>query len=410
MNKQKTVLLGIVLFIFVWIIGSVIDFLIFHQGAFISNLLPPLRDILVRLMVFGVVLFAFYNRCLVARYKTEERARKKAEDQLVGLLEKVTRAKTEWEITFNNSMEIIMLLDKNLNIIKSNKRFSDFVGLSPEELLGHKCYDFFTCNPAERGHCVGKIYAGTRKEWTEIKTKTGHWFYISHCPIFDHQGEFLHSIVIAADITSLKETQEKLEESEKELESLFMNFVKTMVNALDAKSPWTKGHSERVANYAEQIAREMGLSEDEIRDLHLSGLLHDIGKIGTCDHVLDKPQTLTEEEFETVKKHPEKGASILMGIKQLKNIIPLIRCHHERIDGQGYPDRLTDSQIPLSAKILHVADAFDSMTADRPYRPSPGIGYAVSEFKKSSGTLFDAKVVESFLRVIARTYKGISIN
>ncbi|MBI4690238.1 MAG: HD-GYP domain-containing protein [Nitrospirae bacterium] len=193
--------------------------------------------------------------------------------------------------------------------------------------------------------------------------------------------------------------------SYKDLEDLFMSLVSAMVHALDAKSPWTRGHSERVANYAVMIAREMGLDEDEIKDLRLAGLLHDVGKIGTYDYLLDKPAKLTDEEFGIVKKHPAQGADILRDIKQLTNIVPLIRHHHERIDGRGYPDGLKGEEIPLGARILHVADSFDSMTADRPYRPSPGSEYAISEFKKYSGTQFDAGVVEAFLKIFGKTEK-----
>ncbi len=198
---------------------------------------------------------------------------------------------------------------------------------------------------------------------------------------------------------------EDIHESYKELEDLFLNLVSTIVNALDAKSPWTKGHSVRVAKYAEDIAKEMGLSEKEIQDLHLAGLLHDIGKIGTYDILLDKPGKLTNEEFEIVKKHPVQGAKILQKIKQLKNIIPIIRHHHERIDGRGYPDGLKGEEIPLSARILHVADSYDSMTADRPYRAAPGKEYAISELKRCSGTQFEPYVVDTFLRVLDKMYE-----
>lgn len=143
--------------------------------------------------------------------------RKKAEEKLTALLNAVTKAKVEWEMTFNNAMEIIILIDKNFDITRCNKRFAEFVGLPVEELLGRKCYEFFTCNPEQTGHCVGKIHSGELKEWTEVKTNTGDWFYVSHCPIVDEKGEFLHSIVIAADITALKNAQRMLTESEKEL-------------------------------------------------------------------------------------------------------------------------------------------------------------------------------------------------
>ncbi|MBI4850126.1 MAG: HD domain-containing protein [Nitrospirae bacterium] len=195
---------------------------------------------------------------------------------------------------------------------------------------------------------------------------------------------------------------EDLNESFKELEDLFLKLVRVMVNALDAKSPWTKGHSERVSMYAGQIAKEMMLDDDEIKNIRLAGLLHDIGKIGTDDFLLDKPGALTREEFEVVRKHPAQGAEILKGIKQLKDIVPLIKHHHEKLDGTGYPDRLNDGQIPLGAKILHVADSFDSMTSDRPYRPAPGTEYALSELHKYKGKQFDPAVVEAFLRVLEK--------
>lgn len=193
---------------------------------------------------------------------------------------------------------------------------------------------------------------------------------------------------------------EDISESYKELEGLFMSLVRAMVNALDAKSPWTRGHSERVTAYAEQIAKEMGINEDEIKDLRLAGLLHDIGKIGTYDHLLDKPAKLTDGEFKIVKKHPAQGAIILEGIKQLRYITPLIKHHHERIDGKGYPDGLKGEDIPLCARILHVADSFDSMTSDRPYRRAPGVEYAIAELKKHAGSQFDPQVIEAFLRVL----------
>ncbi len=187
-----------------------------------------------------------------------------------------------------------------------------------------------------------------------------------------------------------------------ELQQLLVGTITSLASAIDAKSTWTKGHSERVTRYAMSIGKELGLEEKELERLKLAGLLHDIGKIGTYDVLLDKPGKLTDEEFELVKKHPRKGAEILAPIRQLNDVIPGILHHHERYDGRGYPDGLKGEGIPLQARILCVADAFDSMTADRPYRPSPGKEYAVSEFKRCLGTQFDPLVAEAFLRVMDR--------
>ncbi|MBI5409485.1 MAG: HD domain-containing protein [Nitrospirae bacterium] len=195
---------------------------------------------------------------------------------------------------------------------------------------------------------------------------------------------------------------EDINESYKELENLFLKLILVMVNTLDAKSPWTRGHSERVSMYAEQIAEELLIDKDEVKSIKLAGLLHDIGKIGTYDYLLDKPGALTREEFEIVKKHPVQGADILQEIKQLRDIIPFVKYHHEKLDGNGYPESLKGSQIPLGARILHVADSFDSMTSDRPYRPAPGFEYALSELRRFQGTQFDHEVVEAFLKVLEK--------
>lgn len=192
----------------------------------------------------------------------------------------------------------------------------------------------------------------------------------------------------------------KLEEKVKELEEMLIQMVRVLVNLLDAKSPWTMGHSERVAGFAVKIAQEMGLDENRVNTIRLGALLHDIGKIGTYDKVLDKLTTLTDEEYAVVKAHPDQGADALAAIEQLKDVIPLIRYHHENFDGTGYPQHLDHEAIPLAAKILSVADSYDSMTATRPYRPALGREYAMAELRRCAESQFDPEVVKAFLRVL----------
>jgi len=203
-------------------------------------------------------------------------------------------------------------------------------------------------------------------------------------------------------VRDLEASNEALRRSEADLRELFESFVRTMVNTLDAKSRWTKGHSRRVAVYAEQIAREIGLGEREIAELRMAALLHDIGKIGLRDSLLDKTEGLTEDEFKTMKAHAALGADLLKDIKQLRNITPAIRYHHERSDGSGYPEGLKGKEIGLYADIIHVADSFDSMTADRPYRHSLGKAYAVSELKRLAGEHFNPDLVNAFLNALGR--------
>jgi PAS domain S-box-containing protein/putative nucleotidyltransferase with HDIG domain len=184
------------------------------------------------------------------------------------------------------------------------------------------------------------------------------------------------------------------------LEDLFTNFVISIVRALEERRPWMRGHSQRVAAYSMKIAKEMGLSGEEMRKLRIAAFLHDIGEFVRYDYPLDKP-TLTKKEFELIKKHPVMGETALKRIKELRDIVPIIRHHHERMDGQGYPDGLKGEEIPMGARILHLADSFDSMTAPRPYRqPPPGKEYAFLEFKRNTNTQFDPKVAEVALKVL----------
>jgi putative nucleotidyltransferase with HDIG domain len=182
-----------------------------------------------------------------------------------------------------------------------------------------------------------------------------------------------------------------------ELEELFLNTIKSLSAAIDAKSSWTKGHSDRVMKIVLDIAHEMGFSEKELRDLKIVGLLHDIGKLGTYEAILDKPGKLTDEEFKMIKQHPVKGAEILRPIKQLKSMIPAVKHHHEAFNGRGYPDGLKGDEISLMARILSIADTVDAMHSDRPYRKGKSINDIVLKLKRCSDTQFDPKVVGAYL-------------
>jgi putative nucleotidyltransferase with HDIG domain len=187
--------------------------------------------------------------------------------------------------------------------------------------------------------------------------------------------------------------------AERELRSLNKELVLSFANALDAKSPWTMGHSERVASYALAIAKEMQFKEHDMEMLKIGSLLHDIGKIGTYDVILDKTEPLTEKEWELIKMHPSKGAAILNPVGQLKKVVPIVKYHHERFDGKGYPEGLKGHDIPLLARILCVADSFDAVTADRPYKPPMGKEEALGYMKQQAGTQFDPEIVKIFLKI-----------
>ena len=179
-------------------------------------------------------------------------------------------------------------------------------------------------------------------------------------------------------------------------EDLFLSTIQSLSSAIDAKDQYTHGHSYRVTEYSICIAREMELSESFINIVHLSGLLHDIGKIGISETILCKPSRLTDEEYLEIKKHPLIGATIMEPIKPLRKVIPGMKYHHERWDGRGYPDGLIGEETPLIARIIGVADTFDAMTSDRSYRKGLDPSIAYEEINKCSGSQFDPEIVKFF--------------
>ncbi|QDV50574.1 HD-GYP domain-containing protein [Gimesia fumaroli] len=182
-------------------------------------------------------------------------------------------------------------------------------------------------------------------------------------------------------------------------EELMLSFVKSFISTLDAKDPYTRGHSERVALIAQKLAKQLGYSGEFLQNIYLSGLLHDIGKIGVDDGILRKEGKLTDEEFAQIQKHPMIGYKILSGIKKLKNILPGIRNHHEQIDGLGYPDRLKGTDIPLMARIIAVADAYDAMGSDRPYRNGMPLERLEIIFREGKGFQWDSDVIDAYFEI-----------
>ncbi len=183
-----------------------------------------------------------------------------------------------------------------------------------------------------------------------------------------------------------------------DFKDLFVNTVRSLSHALEAKDEYTSGHAHRVAAFSIGLAKEMGMSLKDIENVELSALLHDIGKIGVPEGILTKPAKVTEAEFEEIKKHPVHGFKILEPLEHLEEVLPGIMHHHERWDGKGYPDGLKGGDIPLAARIVCVADAFDAMTSTRPYRKALPDDEALKRLKESSGTQFDPDVVDACFR------------
>ncbi len=182
-----------------------------------------------------------------------------------------------------------------------------------------------------------------------------------------------------------------------EIQQMFEGTTQSLVSALDAKDAYTCGHSSRVADLAVELACRLGFDEEGINRIRMAGILHDIGKIGVDDSVLRKPGKLTEVEFEQIKQHPVLGYEILSGIRPFRKILPAVRHHHEAWDGTGYPDGLMREMIPRDAQVLAVADAFDAMTSDRPYRKGMPLERVIEIFREGSGKQWASDVVDALL-------------
>jgi len=200
----------------------------------------------------------------------------------------------------------------------------------------------------------------------------------------------------------VRERTKQLIAKHQDLRRAYVQTVGALAEAVDAKDAYTRGHSERVGVYASKIAREMGFAKDFIERVYIAGLLHDVGKIGIRDAVITKPDRLTPEEYEEIKRHPEIGARILEAVDFLSEVVPCVRHHHEWYDGssRGYPERLRGDQIPLPSRIILVADTVEAMTSDRPYRKALPLDIVFAELTKFAGSQFDPMVVDAAVRLL----------
>ena len=215
-------------------------------------------------------------------------------------------------------------------------------------------------------------------------------------PFNDHDVEILEAIANQA-VSSLDNA--RLYEN---IQRVYLSTVEVLATAIDAKDPYTHGHSRRVTDYSVAIAEEMGLAKTELETVRYAGLLHDVGKIGIKDSIIGKPERLTDEEYGIIKRHPVIGAEILKPVEFLSDKVPGVLHHHEYFDGRGYPNHLKGEDIPFIGRVICVADAFDAMTSDRPYRKGLNVNVAIGELKKFSGKQFDPFCVDAFLKAFER--------
>jgi HD-GYP domain-containing protein (c-di-GMP phosphodiesterase class II) len=251
-----------------------------------------------------------------------------------------------------------------------------------------------------RGEVTGLVLLGGKASGEEFSSED---FETIHAMV-RHIGVGIHTHRLLEQVAQRAEENRRLYD---ELRAIYRDTVRAFAAAIDIKDKYTQGHSERVGKYSEIIAREMGWSEEEVEGIQIAGYLHDIGKLIVDRDIINAPYRIDAKNSSELNRHPAAGYEILSPIRHPYADIPLMaKYHHERLDGRGYPDGLTDEQIPLGAKIVSLADSFDAMTTDRPYRRRRSFEDVVRDLRESSGKQFDGKVVAAFARAILKEVTG----
>ena len=213
-------------------------------------------------------------------------------------------------------------------------------------------------------------------------------------------------LLIESGIKSIKQMNQikqinlELKDANDKLEHAYLDSIETLRHTIEAKDIYTRGHSDRVAEYSVLIGKRLGLSEKDLHTLHIGGLFHDIGKIGVPDSILQKAGKLTDDEYSQIKQHPNIGVHILSNAEIFHDILPIVEHHHERYDGKGYPSQLAGENIPYLARIAAVADSFDAMSSRRAYRDSLPLDKIISEFMRCRGTQFDPEIDDVFIDIL----------
>lgn len=210
-----------------------------------------------------------------------------------------------------------------------------------------------------------------------------------------------------AQMNEIKKINEELKTTYEKLENSYLESIETLRYTVEAKDTYTRGHSDRVSEFSVLIGKSVGLSDVDLKTLQIGGLFHDIGKIGVPDTILQKNAKLTDDEYSEIKNHPSIGAHILSTASIFKDIIPIVKHHHERFDGHGYPSQLSGTNIPYLARITSIADTFDAMTSKRSYRDALPLDTVIAEFERCKGSQFDPELTDVFLDILRNHYDEI---
>ena len=296
---------------------------------------------------------------------------------------------------FDAIQDSVAIIDKEHNVISINNAYLKILNKEEKEIVGKKCYDVLRGAFCHSENCP-LDYIIKHQKVIEFETEkiisdgTKVPLILTATPFKSSSGELIGMIESFKDITDFKL-------SNKKLARIIDEVITALANTVESRDPYTFGHQEKVAKITEKITRKMGFSESSIKALCMAATIHDIGKIYVPSEFLTKPGKLSDIEFSVIKTHSDVGYHIIKDIEFEYAIAEIVRQHHERIDGSGYPRGLAGEEIMLEARILAVADSFEAMSSHRPYRPALGIGKAIEEIAINRGLIFDHKVVDAFL-------------
>ena len=342
------------------------------------------------------------------------------EANILKALERMLRSEPVQVLTASRPSEALELIDRYApQVVVSDQRMPDMSGVDflasvrarHSDVVRMMMTGYTDMTIAVEAINKGEIYRLITKPWNDDELKATLRQAFDH---YDLKAEIKRLNHVAREQNfRLQDMNKNLEEKVRdrtkqldakhyELRTAYIQTIRALAEAIDAKDAYTRGHSERVAVYASRIGREMSLRTELIERIYFAGLLHDVGKIGIPDAIITKPARLSDAEYELMKQHPEIGAKILEPVEFLHSVTPCVRHHHEWFDGSrsGYPDRLAGDQIPLPSRVIVVADTVEAMTSDRPYRKALPLDVVVRELHKYSGTQFDPVVVEAFLKLL----------
>jgi PAS domain S-box-containing protein len=307
--------------------------------------------------------------------------------------------------------EGMIIVGANDEIIFVNRAAEEIRHIQADQLIGR---GVVLCHPGKSFEKVKRALQFLRREETKTfkrmitNTVKNRYYENTYTAVRDSNNNYIGAVQISRDITDrrkleeertayLQNLEEKVTELTGKLQDLFVSSMTSLVNTLEAKDPYTNGHSLRVCDMAVKMAEHKYGVSPKVREVELSSKLHDIGKIGIRETILNKPGKLTDEEFNHIKEHTIIGEKILLPIEKLKPVAKAGKHHHERFDGTGYPDGLKGEEIPETSRIIAIADTYDAMTSARPYRPAMKPEKAAEEIKKNIGTQLDPQWGEIFL-------------